>query len=70
MTTALADVPEQVLLNKRIFGDFGTGIAKLTATTRASTSSIRASHATSPAFTLRAQLVQIDAADLDRRLGR
>ena len=64
MTTALADVPEQVLLNKRIFGDFGTGIAKLTATP--GTDVIHhAVAASSSGFHVAPQLFQIDIADLD-----
>ena len=64
MTTALADVPEQVLLNERIFTDFASGVATLRAS-----SGMAVIHGGTPlnrgaGFHVAAQLVQIDAADL------
>ena len=63
MTAALAGVSEQVLLNERIFTDFGTGTAKLRATPGMAV--IHQASATAAAgFHVAAQLVQIDAAEL------
>jgi NADP-dependent aldehyde dehydrogenase len=64
MTTALAEVPQQVLLNKRIFTDFVSGVAALRA--RPAMTVIHGGSATEQAgFRVAPQLVQIDAADLD-----
>jgi NADP-dependent aldehyde dehydrogenase len=64
MRIALAEVPEQVLLNKRIFADFGTGTAKLRATPGV-TVIHQGAAAASAGFHVAAQLVQVDAADLN-----
>ncbi|MET0866336.1 MAG: aldehyde dehydrogenase family protein, partial [Nakamurella sp.] len=63
MTAALAEVAPQVLLNERIFADFGTGTAKLQATPGMTLIHQGASTATA-GFHVAAQLVQIDAAEL------
>ena len=63
MTAALAGVSEQVLLNERIFTDFGTGTAKLRATPGVAVIHQGAATATA-GFHVAAQLVQVDAAEL------
>ncbi len=63
MTAALADVSQQVLLNERIFDDFGAGTAALRTTPGVAV--IHQGVATAgPGFHVAAQLVQVDAADL------
>jgi NADP-dependent aldehyde dehydrogenase len=63
MTAALADVPEQVLLNERIYDDFVTGTEELRATAGVSVLH-RGVATTGEGFQVAAQMVQLDAAEL------
>jgi len=64
MTAALADVTQQVLLNERIFTDFGTGTAELRSTPGVAVIHQGTAPPAGPGFHVAAQLVQIDVADL------